>query len=445
MKKVIAHAYVATVDDHNTVYPDGTVVMENGLIQWVGPSKEYERNTNEHDQQYDMRGKLVIPGLVNAHTHNVYYLMRGLGMDLELKSWLKKAIWPGLLRIGKHEAYLGSLLGNLENLRSGVTCVADNYYMPKYKKENIDGVLQAARDVGLRFLMARGFHDFAFNIPEEFVESEDEIRQEYLRLIDVWHDPEHLFQMAISPVNILYNRLETVANIGAIALEHGLPIHTHVAEARFEVEEIRRRHGKTYMELFDQMGLVNTKFHAVHSVFLEEVDMKILAQNGGTAIFNPASNLLLASGVAPIEEMKKHGVHIALGTDAPNNNQDLLESMKLACILPRITHYNPLAMTSKEVLRMATIQGARAMGIADCVGSLEVGKRADITVVNMETLHNSPVHDPVANLVYSANQSDVVAVFIDGEPKVMDGSIVGWDVSDVIRDVGDAVRSLFPA
>lgn len=231
--------------------------------------------------------------------------------------------------------------------------------------------------------------------------------------------------------------------IGQLALEHGLAFHTHVAEARFEVEEIKRRHGKTYLELFDAMGLVNERFQSVHSVFLAEVDMEIIAARGASVIFNPASNLLLASGVAPIEDMKKQGVRIALGTDAPNNNQDMLESMKLACILPRITRFNPLAVTSTEALRMATIEGARALGIAGEVGSLEVGKRADITVVDLTSLHNTPVHDAVANLVYSANQSDVDAVFIDGIPKVLDGKILGWSVPDVVEEANAVACRLF--
>jgi len=419
------------------------VVVDNDRIQWVGPMEDLVMPEDGDLRIIDAAGHLVIPGLVNAHTHNVYYLMRGLGMDAELKEWLERAIWPGLMRIDRQAAYQGSLLGCLENLLSGVTCVADNYYMHRERKENIDGVLEAALDSGIRLFMARGFHDFRFNVPEEFLETPEEILGEYRRMIDTWHGREDRIFVMVSPVNLLYSQPDTILQAGELAREYGLCLHTHVAEAGFEVREIHRRYRKNYIEVLDRLGVVNERFHAVHSVMITRPEMAILAERGATVVLNPASNLLLASGVAPVEEMKEAGVRIALGTDAPNNTQDMMQSMKLAAILPRILRHNPLAVTSREALRMATMAGAEALGMDDRIGSLEPGKYADITMVSMGELHNTPVYDPVANLVYSAHAGDVRTVMVSGEILVKDGCLVHHSEREVAAKTGELCSRMF--
>ena len=216
-----------------------------------------------------------------------------------------------------------------------------------------------------------------------------------------------------------------------------------MAEAGFEVREIHRRYRKHYIEVLDRLGVVDERFHAVHSVMITRPEMAILAERGATVIFNPASNLLLASGVAPIEEMKEAGVRIALGTDAPNNTQDMMQSMKLAAILPRIIRHNPLAVTSREALRMATMAGAEALGLDDRIGSLEPGKYADITMVSMGALHNTPVYDPVANLVYSAHSGDVRTVMVSGEVLVEGGRLVHHSESEVAARTGELCSRMF--
>jgi 5-methylthioadenosine/S-adenosylhomocysteine deaminase len=444
MKILIKNGYVVTVDPKDAVFADGCVIIHNDKIEWVGPREELPWPESSFDEIVDAGGNLVIPGLINSHTHNVYYLMRGLGMDRDLKDWLSEAIWPCLKAINPEEAYIGSMLGCMENICSGTTYIIDNYYMAADKKENIDSVLGAIKDSGIKAVMARGYHDVPFNIPHEFLEKEGEVIAEYKRLLDKWHGADNgRIQIWVSPVNLLYCSPSSVQKVWELAKSYGVGLHTHVAEAKFEVEEIQRRHGKTYIEVFAELGAMGEKFHSVHSVFLSRKEMEILARHGATVMFNPASNMLLASGVAPIEEMLEAGVRVALGTDAPNNNQDMLESMKYAALLPRVSRNNPTAVTSYQALKMATIEGARAIGLDAEIGSLDPGKKADLVIVNMKKLHNTPCYDPVATLVYSSNQSDISTVFINGVKVLEEGKFVKLNEADVIAAAQETGWALY--
>lgn len=441
---LIKNAYIVTVDKNDTILPNGSLIINDELIEWIGPSSELPWPEERFEEVIDGGGNLLIPGLINAHTHNVYYLMRGLGMDRDLKDWLMEATWPCLKEINPEEAYLGSLLGCMENLRSGTTFIIDNYYMAASKKSNIDAVLKGVAETGIKAIMARGYHDYPFNIPEEFLEQEDEVVEEYKRMLDVWHGAEQgKIQVWVSPVNLLYSSLSSLQKVWDLAQSYGVGIHTHVAEASFEVEEIQKRYGKTFIEVFHELGMVNEKFHSVHSVMLSPKEIDILADTGAHAIFNPASNMLLASGIAPIEEMLTKKVNVALGTDSPNNNQDMLESMKLATLLPRVKNNNPTAVSSYQALKMATINGAKALGLDKEIGSLETGKKADLVIVDLNKLHNVPHHDVVATLVYSSNQSDVKDVFINGKRVIAEGKFTYLNEKEVIENVVKACNNLY--
>lgn len=434
--KMIKNITVATVDKNDTIIDNAVVIFDDERILWVGKMDDCQYQELNMDDVVDGQGNLLIPGLVNAHTHTVYYLMRGMGMDKPLKTWLSDTIWPYLAEINEDEAYLGAYLGYMENLKSGVTYVIDNYYMAAKSKKNIDSVFKAMRDTGIKGMVARGYHDLNFNVPEVFMETTEEVVKEYGRIFEQWHGAEGgRLSACISPVNLLYTTVDSLKQTIDIAKGYDACFHTHVAEAKFEVEKIQARFGKTFIEVMDELGGVNEKFHSVHSVWLSHKEMSILADRGGKVIYNPASNLLLASGIAPIESMLRRGVDVALGTDAPNNNQDMLESMKLAAILPRMENLDPLAVSAPQALRMATIEGAKAVGLVDEIGSIEVGKRADLVLVNMHSLHNTPCTDMIANLVYSANQSDVLNVWIDGREVIEDGSFVDLSPSKIVEDV----------
>jgi len=442
--KMIRNVTVATVDAHDTVIPRGAVVIEGEKILWVGREENCPYHPSQMEEVTDGLGDLLIPGIVNAHTHTVYFLTRGLGMDRDLKDWLTAATWPYLAALGPKDAYLGGMLGYAECLKSGVTSVIDNYYASAAAApDNADALLTAMQDSGIRGVLARGYHDTPFNIPALFAEDGETAAREYDRLLNSWQGANRgRIDLWVSPVNLLYCSPASIRRVYEVARAYGTGIHTHVAEARFEVEVIRERYGKTFLEVMDEIGVLDRRFHSVHSVWLSEKEMELLAAAGGTVMFNPASNMLLASGIAPVETMLQKGVRVALGTDAPNNNQDMLESMKLAAILPRMQNHNPTAVSSAGALRMATIEGARAMCKDKLIGSIEAGKQADLVRVNMRSVHNTPVHDPVANLVYSANQSDVLDVWLAGERMVENGRLTHLDEEEIIREVNAIIPAL---
>ena len=439
----IENVTIATVNEADEVIGGGAVVLEGERILWVGADRDCPHPRGQMGEVVDGGGNLLIPGIINAHTHTVYFLARGLGMDRDLKDWLNEATWPYLAALEPEDAYWGATLGYMENLRSGVTCVIDNYYMPAQRPQNADAVLKAMRDTGIRGLLARGYHDTPFNVPSLFLEDGDTAAREYARLLETWQGANGgRIGLCISPVNLLYCSPESIRKVYEVGRAYGAGIHTHVAEARFEVEEIEKRYGKTFLEVFAGLGTLDERFHSVHSVWLSEREMELLAAAGGTVMFNPASNMLLASGIAPVETMRARGVRVALGTDAPNNNQDMLESMKLAALLPRMQNLNPLAVSSAQALRMATIEGARAMGKQDELGSIEAGKQADLVLVNMHSLHNVPVHDAVANLVYSANQSDVTDVWLAGQRVLQNSAFTRLDENGAIAAVKERMEGI---
>ncbi|MDD2371224.1 MAG: amidohydrolase [Firmicutes bacterium] len=440
---MIKNITIATVDISDNLITDGVIVVEEEKIAWVG--EKYICPYNEHDMDavIDGGGNLMIPGLINAHTHTVYYLMRGLGMDKPLKTWLSDTIWPYLGEINEEEAYLGAYLGYMENLRSGVTYVIDNYYMAAKSKKNVDSVFKAMNDTGIKGMVARGFHDLNFNVPEIFMEETEEIINEYKRIFSKWHGANGgKISACVSPVNLLYTTVDSLEKTIDLANYYKACFHTHVAEAKFEVDKINARFGKTFIEVIDEYGGVNERFHSVHSVWLSKKEMSILSDRGGKVIINPASNLLLASGIVPVESMLQRGVNVSLGTDAPNNNQDMLESMKLAAILPRMENLNPLAVSAKQALRMATIEGAKAVGLEGEIGSIEAGKKADLVLVNMHSLHNTPCNDMIANLVYSANQSDVLNVYINGKEVLNEGKFNNLSPKKIVDDVNNQMIKL---
>jgi 5-methylthioadenosine/S-adenosylhomocysteine deaminase len=409
---LIEHATVVTVDSARRIIVDGSVQVDDDRITWVGRADEWVPCAV--DDRLDATGSIVLPGLINAHTHTAYYIMRGRGMDRILLDWLQELVWPWLMAMDAEDVYAASLLGYLECVKSGTTCLIDNQNYPVYNKGNYDAAARAAELSGLRVSFACGFADIRFVSPPDFVDTPEEIEMECRRMIETWHGKGRL-KVTVSPINLLYCSEESICRGVAVAGEAGVHFHTHVAESRKEHEALIERLGKGYLEAFADMHALGPRFQSVHSVWISDREIDLLAENGSSVVYNPTANMLLASGIAPIGKLQTAGVNIALGTDNPNNSNDMLEAMKFASLLQKVATLEPLAAPAAEVLEMATINGARALGMQDEIGSLEAGKKADLILVDALRPHNAPMHDPVATLVYSAQGSDVTDVMIDGE------------------------------
>jgi 5-methylthioadenosine/S-adenosylhomocysteine deaminase len=432
---LVKNGIVLTVDPANTVISDGAVLIEGDRIEGVGPSAELVTG-HEADVTIDADGSLVIPGLVNAHTHGLFYLTRGLGMDGSLLDWLKGYVGPFFMHMSEQDAYYGALLSFLENLRMGNTLVVDNFYAPGDRKHNADQVARAAEQVGIRAVLARCYVDQPGRAPPGFVEDTDDVVQEYERLVQTWHEQaQGRLQVWVAPITLPSCTTESLLRLGEFAGHHGIGMHTHCAETQESVEMVERLHGRSFVEVFDELGILGPGFHAVHSVWLSDRELQLLRDSEAKVVHNPVANMLLAEGIAPIAEMQKLGITVALGTDAPNNRQDMMQVMKFAVLLQRVARLDVGVLSASDVLRMATIDGALALGMEDEMGSLEVGKKADLVIVDVLGLHTVPLHDPVAALVYSATGSDVDTVIVDGRVLVRHGELVSWDEQDLIDQV----------
>ncbi len=410
---VIRHAIAFTVDANNTIYPDATLVLRGDRIVAIGATDTVTL-PEDATQTIDCQGKMaVIPGLIDAHSHSS--LMRGVTENMQLLDWLPRYQLEHRA-LDETDAYYAALLCYLEALKSGTTCVMDMY---RYMHRCAD----AAADLGLRVNLV----PYAADMPgKDFFETPETNRKliETHHLsqngrIRVWVGLEHLF----------YCSPAAYAKAKAFAADYDVRIHTHSSEQREEVEAVIQHFGKRPIELFRDYGILGEKTAIAHCVWLNEDEIKILADTGTAVSHCPTSNAKLAGGIAPILEMKQAGITIGLGTDGniSNNNLDMFEEMKFASLLQKVKRYDAAALAAPDTLRMATIDGARLLGLEHELGSLEAGKKADLVLVNLWQPNMMPLvwdgndTNILWNLVYAARGSNVHTVFVDGEMVIQAG------------------------
>ena len=439
MRTLIEGGTVVSMNQNRDVIENGSVLIENERISAVGPRETFTKV--QVDSKINATGRIVIPGLINAHTHLFQSLLRGLGDDRTLLDWLRNVIWPIAQQIGPRECYDGARLGLLENIRSGVTTVIDNHYIHT-SSSNMDMVARAAYESKLRVILARGFYDT--NAIEPFVEDGGTVIRETKRLnAKCLEQPGDSVRVWFGPMTPWTVTPELFRECKAVADELGIGIHIHVAENKEEVDMISREYNKTHVSFLDSLGMLSSRFHAVHGVWLTEDEISTLSKAGCSLIYNPISNMYLASGIAPI--VKANGrVNIALGTDGPasNNNQDMFFNMKAGVLLQKVALLSPTCLTSYQILDMATRGGARALGLEKEVGSIEKGKRADLAIINPQTPHIQPLHDPVSALVYCANTNDVETVIANGNVVMRDRAVLSLKEDEVLAAAKESGRRL---
>lgn len=444
MSILIKNGIILTVDRNDQIIKNGALYLENDRIVDVGLTRDVTKK-HRADRVIDASKKLVIPGLINAHTHMTDSLVRGLGADMSLLEWLNDFFWPFSEAVTGDDAHAGALLGCLEAIKSGCTYVAENYYPTKEKKHNIDRVAEAIEKSGIRGTLIRGYHDKKSMLPDDFIEDDDEVVREYDRIIHTWHEKAKGRIMTwVGPVNLLFSSLESIIKVHELAEKYDVGLHTHLSESKGEVELIKKEYGKGYVEVFHSLGVLGPKFHGAHAVWLSAKEIALLAETDSRVIHNPTSNMYLASGTAPVPQMLKAGLTVALGTDGPccNNNIDMIQSLKFAALVHKLNSLNPRAICANEVLRMATVDGARAFGLENEIGSIEVGKKADITIIDLWKPHILPVFDPIATLVYSANGDDVNTVIIDGKIVMEDKEVKTIDEQEILKKAKNAAEDL---
>ncbi|MFO1310834.1 MAG: TRZ/ATZ family hydrolase [Burkholderiales bacterium] len=412
------------------VEPAGTLtghalIVDGGKIVALLP-------THEADRQYAAREHVVrahhvvIPGLVNAHTHAAMTLMRGIADDVPLQPWLTRHIWPREGRFVSPEfVHDGTLLGCAEMLRGGITACNDMYFYP-------GDAARAYEEAGMRALVGMPVLDF----PTAYAADAEAYLARGLEARDAWKRVPHL-AFALAPHAPYTVGDPTFARIVTYARQLDLPIQTHLAETQSEVDEARAATGVSTLARLDTLGATGPNFIAIHAVHLDDRDVATLVRHRCHVVHCPASNMKLASGIAPVAKLVDAGINVALGTDgaASNNRLDLLSEMRLASLLAKVSTGNAAALPAATVLAMATIHGARALGFDDLTGSLRPGKDADVVAIDLCGVTAEPVFDPVSHLVNVAERADVTDVWARGRRMVQGGALVALDANSILSRV----------
>jgi 5-methylthioadenosine/S-adenosylhomocysteine deaminase len=434
---MVTGGVVVTMNPQREVFLDGAVAVDGTDIMAVGARADIEARF-EADTLIDSAGCAVLPGLINAHTHTFQVLFRGLGDDLPVLEWAAQVVWPLTGELGPPDAAAAARLASLEMIKGGVSGFADSLYLNR-DPELILSIARAVERSGLRARLARACVDMG-EAPRHIREERATAVRNTRDLITAWNRgsdqrvqlcPEALFVLACTPG--LFHELHDVAR------ETGTRLHTHAGESIVEATEIRRQTGKSIFEYLESVDALGDDVLAAHAVWTTAGDVEILRRTGTAVAHNPVSNQYLASGIPPVALMYRRGVSVGLGTDgaSSNNTQNLFECLKSASLLQKVSLLDARALTAEDVLEMATLGGARALGLSDQIGSLEAGKRADIAVVAQQLPHSTPSLKPVSNLVYCAQASDVQTLIVDGTIVMRDRRVLTMDEEDVLAEAGE--------
>jgi 5-methylthioadenosine/S-adenosylhomocysteine deaminase len=420
---------------------EGFVRVRDGVIVEVGPGALPAEGAA--DQVIDGAGCVLMPGLINAHTHLYQVLLRAVWEDLELMPWLRRIY--GCARVLRPEHfYAGSLLGCMEALLSGVTTVCEHNFLnpsPECAFETI----RAVEDSGLRAVFARTIMDTGEIVPDCVKESPEKAFRHVESILAGCKDSPVMTFMTGPNTPPINTTPALLREIRRFADDKSLGISAHVAESRSVVEHVRREHGLNgVVEFLEQFGIPASNSVFAHSVHVSADEIGILKDSGTSVSHNPVSNMMLGDGVAPVAEMLRRGVNVALGTDgaASNHSQDLFDTMKAASLLQKVHHQDAGVIEPYSVLRMATVGGAKALGLETICGTIEAGKRADLILVDVETIHNQPVNDIFSQLVHCAKASDVRTVMVNGEILLRDRKLARHDAAQILAAARDAHRDL---
>jgi 5-methylthioadenosine/S-adenosylhomocysteine deaminase len=430
---IVSGGTVVTMDRLRAIVEDGAVVIKGDTILEVGSRAELE-GKYQAAQTIDARGTLVLPGFVNGHTHVPMTLFRGLHDDVTLDEWLHKYIFPAEAKnVDEEFVRWGTRLAAAEQIRSGITTFADMYYFE-------DVIAEETKAAGMRGVLGETFIDF----PAPDNKSEAEMLAYTEKFLKRWQgDP--LIQAAPAPHSIYTCSRKTLQDSAALARKYQAPILIHVAEMKKEWEDSEKQNGMSPVGYLNSIGVLGPDVVAAHCIYVDETDRELLAQKQVGCVHNPSSNMMLASGVSPVPEMRAAGVAVGLGTDGPagsNNDLDLVEEMDLAAKLAKITKMSPTALNAKAVVEMATIDGAKALHMDKEIGSLEPGKKADLILISLDEPNAVPMYDIYAQLAYALKASDVETVVIGGKVVMRDRKLLTVNEEQAIQKAREYKKTI---
>ncbi|MCD4819871.1 MAG: amidohydrolase [Candidatus Cloacimonetes bacterium] len=426
MKILVKNCAIIPMTDENIFVSNASIGIEKGKISFIGevpPDFIPDRILNGYN-------KLVLPGLINSHTHIPMSLLRNYADDLALEDWLFKKVMPIEDKFTENDVYWGSMLSIAEMILSGTTCFNDMYYM-------MDEEAEAVQIAGIRAVLGIGIGSSAIS-KNKFEKS--------IQFYKDWHNKaEGRITITIDPHAIYTCSRDSLIESMRIAESLKVPLHIHLSESKKEVNDSIKKYGETPIKYLYDLGFFEIPTLAAHCVYVTDQDIDILVNNKVTVLHNPSSNLKLANGIAPIQKMLDAGINVALGTDgaASNNNQNMFEEIHLAALLGKVSPLDAEAISSYDALHMATRNGARALNLLGSIGTIEIGKKADLIIVNVDKPHFYPHHNLVSAMVYSAQAADVESVIVDGNILMERRELKTIDIKEVYYEIDKIKEKLF--
>ena len=405
------------------------ILIKNDLISEISD----EINNDNVDKIIDATDKILLPGLVNTHTHLSMTLFRGLADDLSLDEWLNDNIWPIEANLNGYYCYIGALLGAIELIKSGTTTFSDMYFY-------MEDVAKAVEESGIRAVLSYGMIDFG---DEERRKAEIE---ENLQLYKNCHNTaDGRIKVFFGPHSPYTASEELLKEVRRLATENSIGIHIHVSETQKEINDVSSEKGLRPFEYLESIGFLGPDVVCAHSVWLSDKEIEIIKKNDVKVSHNPCSNMKLASGIAPVSKLLENDICVGIGTDgaSSNNNLDLIEELKTASLLQKVATLDPKVLTSDESLAMGTINGARALGLEDEIGTIEVGKKADLILIDKNNANMVPDSSNLSsNVIYSANGSNVDTTICNGQILMENRKLTTLDEQDIYKKAKEALDEL---
>ncbi len=431
MQLLVSGGHVITMDDARRSL-EADIAIVDGRIAGLGARSDLVAQHGEPDEVLDASGRYVIPGLINAHTHTFQSALRGLGDGYGLSEWRTRLTQPAYMHLTAEDAYWFTLLGCLENLRSGVTTVVNFQAYPN-DFEACRLVAKAFGESGLRGLLAKSF--YASGARAGLLSDRESVMADLERVFAELNGSfEGRVRFCVGPPNPMRAPADWIQGVHEISARHESGLHIHIAEAPEDAQEARAHFGTSELAYLGSLGVVDSRFQAAHCVWIDPEDIPLMVRHGGNIVHNPVSNMYLGSGIADVPAMLAASVNVALGSDGPasNNNQDMFAAMKAASLLQKVAHVDAALIPPGVALEMATRNGARAAYLD--AGEITPGKLADLAILDLSGVHHQPLHRPASSIVYCGRPEDVESVVVNGRVVMRDRVISGVDEREVVAE-----------
>lgn len=437
MKQIyIKNALIFTMDNQSQAYKSGSILIQEDRILAIG---EVDPSLIKPEAEIiDAKDRVILPGLINTHVHTSQQLGRGLGDDVNLLTWLRERIWPYESNLTEEDSYISTLMCNLELIKSGVTAFAEP------GGQFVSSMAKAVSESGIRGVLAKSVMDTGEGLPKSWQKTRAEELETQEESIKKFHNTAQGRVKVWFGIRTIFNASDNlILQTKERADKHNVGVHMHVAEIKEEVEFSRETRGATTVKHLENLGVLDKNFLAVHTVWMTDEEIEIFKNRGVKVSHNPAAAMRVL-GFAKVPKMLKEGICVTIGTDgAPSNNRmNMIDEMWLTSLIHKGWRLDPTVVKAEEILRMATINGAKAILDEENLGSLEVGKKADLIIINPNTVDMLPMHDPVANLVTSMHGSNVESMICDGKWIMKNRKIMTVDEEAIIAEAKDRAKSI---